>query len=59
MDRAKAAALESWLRELTAVFEERVLSVDNAVSDNWGRMSAIRPIPVVTACSRRPRSPTG
>ncbi len=25
----------------------RVLGIDNAVSDQWGRMSAIRPIPVI------------
>jgi predicted nucleic acid-binding protein len=24
-----------------------VLGIDNAVSDQWGRMSAIRPIPVI------------
>jgi toxin FitB len=24
-----------------------VLGIDNAVSDRWGRMSAIRPIPVI------------
>ena len=46
-DRAKAAALESWLREVTAAFEGRVLGIDNAVSDQWGRISAIRPIPVI------------
>jgi predicted nucleic acid-binding protein len=46
-DRAKAAALEGWLREVEAAFEGRVLGIDNAVSDRWGRMSAIRPIPVI------------
>jgi toxin FitB len=24
-----------------------VLGIDNAVSDQWGRMSAVRPIPVI------------
>jgi predicted nucleic acid-binding protein len=24
-----------------------VLAIDNAVSDQWGRMSAIRPVPVI------------
>jgi toxin FitB len=24
-----------------------VLAIDNAVSDQWGRMSALRPLPVV------------
>jgi predicted nucleic acid-binding protein len=46
-DRGKAEALEAWLREVEAAFEGRVLIIDNAVSDQWGRMSAIRPIPVI------------
>ena len=43
----KAAALERWLRQVEAAFGSRVLGIDNAVSDQWGRMSAIRPIPVI------------
>ena len=43
----KAAALERWLRQVEAAFDGRVLGIDNAVSDQWGRMSAIRPIPVI------------
>jgi toxin FitB len=46
-DAAKASALERWLREVEMAFGARVLGVDNAVSDQWGRMSAIRPIPVI------------
>jgi predicted nucleic acid-binding protein len=46
-DRAKAAELENWLREVELAFEGRVLGIDNAVADRWGRMSAIRPIPVI------------
>jgi predicted nucleic acid-binding protein len=46
-DQDKAAALERWLRQVEAAFDGRVLSIDNAVSDQWGRMSAIRPIPVI------------
>jgi toxin FitB len=46
-DAAKASALERWLREVEMAFGTRVLGVDNAVSDQWGRMSAIRPIPVI------------
>jgi predicted nucleic acid-binding protein len=45
-DPNKAAALERWLRQVEAAFDGRVLGIDNAVSDQWGRMSAIRPIPV-------------
>jgi predicted nucleic acid-binding protein len=47
LDSAKAAALETWLREVEAAFGGRVLGIDNAVSDRWGRISAIRPIPVI------------
>ncbi|MPZ30459.1 MAG: PIN domain-containing protein [Rhodospirillales bacterium] len=46
-DSGKAAALERWLQEVEAAFAGRVLGIDNAVADQWGRMSAIRPIPVI------------
>ena len=46
-DARKATALERWLREVEAAFDGRVLGIDNTVSDQWGRMSAIRPVPVI------------
>ena len=46
-DASKALALERWLGQVEAAFGNRVLGIDNAVADQWGRMSAIRPIPVV------------
>lgn len=46
-DPAKAEALESWLTEVDATFGDRVLPVDRAVTDEWGRMSAMRSIPVI------------
>ena len=46
-DRDKAAALERWLRQVEAAFDGRVLGIDNAVSDQWGRISAMRSVPVV------------
>jgi toxin FitB len=46
-DANKAAALERWLRRVEAAFGSRVLGIDNAISDQWGRISAIRPIPVI------------
>ncbi|MDE2488329.1 MAG: type II toxin-antitoxin system VapC family toxin [Alphaproteobacteria bacterium] len=46
-DAAKAARLERWMVEVEAAFAGRVLGIDNAVSDQWGRMSAIRPVPVI------------
>ena len=39
--------LERWLSDVETAFGERVLGIDNAVSDQWGRMSAIRTIPVI------------
>jgi predicted nucleic acid-binding protein len=46
-DPAKAVTLERWLRDVEAAFDGRVLGIDNAVSDRWGRVSAIRPVPVI------------
>jgi predicted nucleic acid-binding protein len=46
-DTQKATALEKWLRQVETGFGPRVLVIDNAVSDRWGRLSAIRPIPVI------------
>lgn len=46
-DPDKAAVLERWLGQVEAAFGNRVLGVDNAVADQWGRLSAIRPLPVV------------
>lgn len=46
-DPAKALALERWLGQVESAFGTRVLGIDNAVADRWGRMSATRPIPVI------------
>ncbi len=45
--------LESWLQvDLPARFQDRILPVDEAIADRWGRISAIaaakgRPVPVI------------
>jgi predicted nucleic acid-binding protein len=46
-DAEKAEALERWLSEVTTAFDGRILLIDNAVSEEWGRMSAMRSIPVI------------
>lgn len=46
-DPAKADALEAWLVAVQAAFGERILPIDRAVSDQWGRMSALRPLSTV------------
>jgi predicted nucleic acid-binding protein len=46
-DPAKAEVLEAWLNEVMVAFADRVLPIDGAVADEWGHMSALRPIPVI------------
>ena len=48
-DPVRAGALERWLREVSDVFGARIIGVDPAVADAWGRMSASRPVPVIDA----------
>ncbi|NRP30820.1 MULTISPECIES: type II toxin-antitoxin system VapC family toxin [unclassified Aliiroseovarius] len=48
-DPQKAKALEAWLDEVVSGFGDRVLHVDAQVADEWGRMNAIRPLPVIDA----------
>jgi predicted nucleic acid-binding protein len=46
-DAATAAQLERWLGELVQRHAERVLPVDAAVADRWGRLNVPDPVPVV------------
>lgn len=46
-DRRQALALEQWLNDVKSGFGDRVLPVDNTVAEEWGRMNAARPVPVV------------
>jgi len=48
-DAEKASVLEAWLGEVVSSFGDRVLSVDSATAEEWGRMSAIRHVPVIDA----------
>ena len=41
-DNAKAAALEQWLARLVRYHGERILPVDRAVAEEWGRLTAKR-----------------
>jgi predicted nucleic acid-binding protein len=43
----RADGLEAWLSALTTGFSSRILPVDRAVTDAWGRMSAVRTVPVI------------
>lgn len=46
-DPSKAEALETWLASLDAAFDGRILPVDRAIADEWGRMSGQRPVSTV------------
>ena len=46
-DNAQADALENWLMAVDKAFGERILPVDRAVANEWGRMGASRPLPVI------------
>ena len=48
-DRNQASALERWLRDVQAGFEERVLPVTLPVAAAWGRQQYTRPLPVIDA----------
>jgi toxin FitB len=46
-DPKAAAALESWLGRITDQHGDRVLSVDRAIAEEWGRMNVPDPLPVI------------
>jgi len=42
-----ATALDSWLSRLTEAHRDRILQVDRAIAEEWGRMNVPDPLPVV------------
>jgi predicted nucleic acid-binding protein len=48
-DRQQASALERWLQDLEAGFEDRVLPVTLPVAAAWGRQQYAQPLPVIDA----------
>lgn len=48
-DPAKAATLERWLSDVSEAFGARIIGVDLAVAEAWGRMSVARSVPVIDA----------
>jgi len=46
-DSNSAAALDRWLASLSEAHAERILSVDQAIVEEWGRMNVPDPLPVV------------
>jgi predicted nucleic acid-binding protein len=46
-DVPSALALEQWLAGLTDEFADRILPVDRAVAEQWGRLNLPDPVPTV------------
>jgi len=46
-DGEQAAVFERWLEGLHRYYRERILPVDGAVVDVWGRINAVDPLPVI------------
>lgn len=46
-DPLRAGGYESWLNRLQQEFRTRVLPITPAVAEEWGRMHATRPLPIV------------
>ncbi len=46
---AQAKALQDWLSAVTQAFGDRILPIDQAIADEWGRMSAKRPVSTIDA----------
>jgi predicted nucleic acid-binding protein len=46
-DDRSARVLDTWLRRLLAEHSDRILPIDEAIAQEWGRLSVPDPIPVV------------
>ena len=46
-DTRAARALDAWLRRLLHGHRDRILAIDEAVAEEWGRLNVPDPIPVV------------
>jgi predicted nucleic acid-binding protein len=46
-DPDSARALDSWLARLSEAHGERILPIERAITEEWGRMSVPDPLPVV------------
>lgn len=46
-DPASAAALDRWLALLSEAHGDRILTIDRAIAEEWGRMNVPDPLPVV------------
>lgn len=40
-------AFEEWIKRLVTRYEDRILPINELVADQWGRMNAVRNLPVI------------
>lgn len=48
-DQQQAGVYEAWLGQLEAEFGDRILPISAAVADEWGRLNAGDPLPIIDA----------
>lgn len=48
-DPQQSSVYEAWLGQLEAEFADRVLPITAAVADEWGRLNAGDPLPIIDA----------
>jgi predicted nucleic acid-binding protein len=48
-DPSSARSLQKWLEEISSDFGDRILGVDLAIADQWGRLGLKQPVPVLDA----------
>jgi toxin FitB len=46
-DGVAAAALELWLTRTMEVFADRIIPIDAAITDRWGRLNVPDPVPTI------------
>lgn len=46
-DQDGAAALDGWLHQVIGQHRDRILPIDKAIADEWGRLNVPDPLPVV------------
>jgi predicted nucleic acid-binding protein len=46
-DPDSASALDSWLARLGEAYRDRILPVDRAIAEEWGRLNVPDPLPVI------------
>jgi predicted nucleic acid-binding protein len=46
-DDAQAATLRRWLESTRLSYANRIIPIDSEISETWGQLNAIRPLPVI------------